>query len=321
MRVVPLLGVLMFGAAWAAHAEDDMQLLRNVGNASRQQALDGTYLHQMNGMMETFRLVRQGQGDNVREKRSSLDGPPREVVRNGGELSCYAQDKRALIACKISAMRLFPALLPDDVDDIPRSYALKRTGSDRVAQRDCQWLDLQPRDPQRYTMRMCIEPTTYLPLKVITLSPRGDAIEQFTFTEVELSGAKDKRSYRSKLPQKFTLLTGKAQAAPDPSAVQNEVTGLPLGFRLLRASERVLPGMGGKSVRHLVLSDGLVMLSVFVAPPPPENARMERVGNLHGAINMATSYQGDLQLTAVGDMPQTAMMALLKGMHFNGKGD
>ncbi|WP_233201229.1 MucB/RseB C-terminal domain-containing protein [Chromobacterium alticapitis] len=298
-----------------------MQLLRNVGNASRQQALDGTYLHQMNGMMETFHLVRQSQGDSVREKRVSLDGPPREVVRTGGELTCYAQDKRALIACRISAMRLFPALLPDDVDDIPRSYALKRTGSDRVAQRDCQWLDLQPRDPQRYTMRMCIDPATHLPLKVITLSPRGDAVEQFTFTEVELAGAKDKKAYRPKLPQKFLLLSGKAASGADPSVSQNEVTGLPQGFRLLRSSARTLPGAGGKPVRHLVLSDGLVMLSVFVEPPPPESARMERVGNLHGAINMATSYQNDMQLTAVGDMPQTAMMTLLKGMHINGKGE
>ena len=321
MRVVPLIGVLMFGAACAAHAEDDMQLLRNVGNAGRQQALDGTYLHQMNGMLETFRIVRQGQGDGVREKRASLDGPSREVVRNGGELTCFAPDKRALMACKISAMRLFPALLPDDLDDITRSYVLKRTGSDRVAKRDCQWLDLQPRDPQRYSMRMCIEPSTYLPLKVITLSPRGDSVEQFTFTEVELAGAKDKKAYKPRLAQKFLLRSAKAPVGADPSVSQNEVSGLPQGFRLLRSVQRVLPGQGGKPVRHLVLSDGLVMLSVFVEPPPPENARLERVGNLHGAINMATSYQGDMQLTAVGDMPQTAMMALLKGLHINGKND
>ncbi|WP_239690897.1 MucB/RseB C-terminal domain-containing protein [Chromobacterium sphagni] len=297
-----------------------MQLLRNVGNAGRQQALDGTYLHQMNGMLETFRIVRQGQGDGVREKRTSLDGPSREVVRKGGELTCFASDKRALMACKISAMRLFPALLPDDLDDISRSYVLRRTGTDRVAQRDCQWLDLQPRDPQRYTMRMCIEPNTYLPLKVITLSPRGDSVEQFTFTEVELAGAKDRKAYAPRLAQKFLLRPAKAPVGADPSVSQNEVSGLPQGFRLLRSVQRILPGQG-KPVRHLVFSDGLVMLSVFAEPPPPENARLERVGNLHGAINMATSYQGDMQLTAVGDMPQTAMMALLKSLHINGKND
>ncbi|AXE32930.1 transcriptional regulator [Chromobacterium phragmitis] len=321
MRVVPLIGVLMLGAACAAHAEDDMQLLRNVGNAGRQQPLDGTYLHQMNGTLETFRIVRQGQGDNVREKRTSLDGPTREVVRKGRELTCFAPDKRALMACKISAMRLFPALLPDDLEDVNRSYVLKRTGYDRVAQRDCQWLDLQPRDATRYTMRMCIDPSTYLPLKVMTLSPRGDAVEQFTFTEVQLSGIKDKRAYVSKLSKRFLLRSGASGGAAEAASQQGELSGLPQGFRVLRSVQRVLPGMGGKPVRHVVLSDGLVMLSVFVEPPPPEHARLERVGNLHGAINMATSYQGDTQLTAVGDMPQTAMMALLKGLRVNGKGD
>ncbi len=321
MHVVPLIGVLMLGAACAVHAEDDMQLLRNVGNAGRQQPLDGTYLHQMNGTLETFRIVRQGQGDNVREKRTSLDGPTREVVRKGRGLTCFAPDKRALMACKISAMRLFPALLPDDLDDITRSYVLKRTGYDRVAKRDCQWLDLQPRDAQRYTMRMCIEPATYLPLKVMTLSPRGDAVEQFTFTDVELGGAKDKRAYVSKLSQRFQLRSSASGGSEEAAAPQGELTGLPQGFRVLRSVQRVLPGQGGKPVRHMVLSDGLVMLSVFVEPPPPEHARLERVGNLHGAINMATSYQSDMQLTAVGDMPQTAMMALLKGLHVNGKGE
>ncbi|UTH73708.1 MucB/RseB C-terminal domain-containing protein [Chromobacterium sp. IIBBL 290-4] len=318
MRVVPLIGVMMLGAGAAAHAEDDVQLLRNVGNAGLQQQLDGTYLHQMNGMLETFRIVRQGQGDNVREKRTSLDGPSREVVRQGNELTCYASDKRALMACRISAMRLFPAMLPDDVEDISRSYVLKRTGHDRVAQRDCQWLDLQPRDQQRYTLRLCIEPTSYLPLKAITLTPRGDAVEQFTFTNVELVGAKDKKAYKPRLAQKMPIGQGRMMGAGADEAAQSDVTGLPQGFRLLRSAQRVLPGAGNKQVRNMVLSDGLVMLSVFAEPAPSDNAKLERAGNLHGAINMATSYQNDVRLTAVGDLPPTALIALLKGMHIKG---
>ncbi|UGA40820.1 MucB/RseB C-terminal domain-containing protein [Chromobacterium haemolyticum] len=95
--------------------------------------------------------------------------------------------------------------------------------------------------------------------------------------------------------------------------VDNDVSGLPNGFHLLRSVQRSLPGQAGKSVRHMVYSDGLVMLSLFVETQP-EGARLERSSNLHGAINMATGPQGSYQLTAVGDMPEPAMMGLLKGL-------
>nr|WP_197686878.1 MucB/RseB C-terminal domain-containing protein [Chromobacterium sp. ASV5] len=307
----------------AAHAEDDWQLLRNAAAAGRQQALNGTYLHQMNGMMETFHIVRSGQGDATREKRTSLDGLSREIVRKGNELTCYAPDKKALMAAKISAMRLFPALMPEDMSDISRSYTIKRAGADRVAQRDCNWLDVRPKDKQRYAMRMCVESLTALPLKVITLSPRGDAVEQFTFTEVALNGPKDKKAYRSRFPQKFLLrsaTTPPASAPADAAALQGEVSGMPAGFRLLRSVQRSLPGQADKTVRHLVFSDGLVMLSVFVEPVV-DGGKVERSGNLHGAINMATGPEGDYQLTAVGDMPEQAMLGMIKNLRINGKND
>ena len=59
MRVIPLISLMVVAAAPAAHAEDDWQLLRNVAAAGRQQALNGTYLHQMNGTLETFHIVRR----------------------------------------------------------------------------------------------------------------------------------------------------------------------------------------------------------------------------------------------------------------------
>jgi sigma-E factor negative regulatory protein RseB len=49
--------------------------------------LSGTYLHQMNASLETYRIVRAGSGDNIQEKRTSLDGPSREIIRKGLELS------------------------------------------------------------------------------------------------------------------------------------------------------------------------------------------------------------------------------------------
>src|SRR5437879_471096 len=145
MRTGFVAGSLLLGVALAAHAaEDDWQLLRRVGVASHQQPLVGTYFHQTQGTMETFQLVRGGTGPGVTELYQALDGPPREIMRHGNDVTIYAADKAALLAAKFSAMRLFPVVLPEDVSNIQQSYQLKRLDSDRVAQRDCVWLQLKP---------------------------------------------------------------------------------------------------------------------------------------------------------------------------------
>ncbi|WP_293764814.1 MucB/RseB C-terminal domain-containing protein [uncultured Aquitalea sp.] len=302
----------MMGAAVAAQADDDWQVVRKAAVAARQQPLSGTYLHQMNNSLETFRMVRSGAGDAVQEKRASLDGPSREIVRNGLELTCYAPDKKSLAAAKISAMRLFPALLPDDIGNIAQSYSVKKSGKDRVAQKDCNWVDLKPKDKQRFVQRMCLESATLLPLKIVTQNGTGDVIEQFTFTDIDLQSPKDKNLFKPQYKLSYVLRSASAPPLTiDPDA-QNEVTGMPAGFKLLRAVQRSLPGQPDRQVRHMVYSDGLVMLSLFIEPQG--EAKSERVVNLHGAVNMATAEQGDYQVTLVGDMPEPVMLGMIKNL-------
>ncbi|TDR79879.1 MucB/RseB C-terminal domain-containing protein [Paludibacterium purpuratum] len=304
----------------SALADDDWSLFQRVTDAGRQQSMSGTYLHQMKDTLETFHIVRLGGGSSVQERRVALDGPPREIVRNGEALTCFAPDKRSLLAAKISAMRLFPALMSDDVADISQSYTLRKLGIDRVAQRDCAWIEVRARDQQRYTERICADQTTSLPLKMMTLSPRSnDVVEQYTFTEIDLSPSRD----RSQLRPQYKLsnqLRGPVQSpsAADGPAGRSEVTGLPSGFKMIRSVQRTMPGTGNaQPVHHMVYSDGLVMLSLFVEPVPQDMpAAMRRVQsmNLHGAINMATNSQGDQMLTLVGDMPETTLASLVRGL-------
>lgn len=319
MRKLVLGSVLLAVSMLAQASDEDWQMLKRVTQAGRQQSLSGTYLHQMNGMLETFRIARAGGSGSVLERRVALDGSPREIIRNGENLTCFAPDKKSLVAAKVSAMRLFPALMSDDVADIAQSYSLRRLGSDRVAQRDCNWLELKPRDQQRYSERICADQQTALPLKVMTLTPHNEVVEQYTFTEVEFSAPHDK----SQLKPHFRLssqLRGSAPALGQAGIrARLEVSGLPAGFKLIRSVQRTLqPGAGSKPVRHMVFSDGLVMLSLFVEPLP-QDAPAVRSMNLHGAINMATASQGDQLLTLVGDMPATTLSSLVRSIHFTAK--
>ncbi len=308
-------GLAVAGLAHPVLASDeDWQLLKKAELAGGSQPLNATYLHQMNGVLETFRLVRGGPPDAIVERRSSLDGVPREVVRQGDSLTCYAQDRKALNAAKVSAMRLFPDVLSDHLDDVAQSYVIKRLGRDRVAQRDCNLVELRPRDHQRFTVRLCLDQGTALPLRMVTLSPANESIEHYTFTELELAAPRDRQQFKSsyKFSARIKGSGQQAASAPSASVASVDVTGLPQGFRMLRSVQRSLHG-SDRVVRHLVFSDGLAMLSLFVEPQAGD-ARPDRVTNLHGAISMVTVVQGGQQLTLVGDLPEASLVSVAKNL-------
>lgn len=312
-RVYFLSGCMLLAAAMAARAaDDDWGMLKKSVASARQLPLSGTYLHQMSGLLETFRLYRAGDGDGVLERRESLDGPPREIVRTGGDVVGYAPDTKSLAAARLSAMRLFPALLPDEIDGIAQSYAVRRLTGDRIAQKDCQWFELKPRDTLRYGVRLCLENATQLPLKIMTVSPKSDVVEQYMFTDVEFGAPRNravlKPHYRLSYPMR-TLAT----QVPESTAADIEVSGLPTGFRLVRAMKRSLPGQADKQVRQLIFSDGLVMLSLFVEPMMGD-PRTPRVSSLHGVISTASGHQGDMQFTLVGDLPEQGMSAVARSL-------
>ncbi|GGY06396.1 MucB/RseB C-terminal domain-containing protein [Paludibacterium paludis] len=317
MRAVLLAaGLAATGLAHSAFASDeDWQLLKKAELAGGSQPLSATYLHQMNGMLETFRLFRSGSPDAIVERRISLDGVPREVIRQGDVLTCYAQDRKALNAAKVSAMRLFPDVLSEHLDTVSQSYAVKRLGRDRVAQRDCNLLELRPRDRQRFTVRLCLDTATALPLRMVTLSPGNDTVEQYTFTELDLTPPRDRQQFKPQY-KVSARIKGAGQAAASAPAAREaamvDVQGLPPGFRMLRAVQRSLPG-SDRAVRHLVFSDGLAMLSLFIEPVQGE-AKPDRAINLHGAISMVAVSSGGQQITLVGDLPESALAAMAKNI-------
>lgn len=299
---------------------DVWQLLKRAEVAGNQQPLRGSYLHQMNNTSETFRLERAAVGDQFTERRWSLDGPPREIVRQGETITCYAHDKTALNAAKLSAMHLFPDVLSGRLDDIAQSYTLEQLGQDRVAQRDCTLLELRPKDKQRFSVRLCIEPTTALPLKMLVLGPRGETVEQYSFADLDFTALKDKGVGRDKTKPNYELEArlafhppGLPTAGTGKEASPVEVTGLPPGFRLLHSVQRTLAGQPERAVRQVVFSDGLVMLSLFIEPAR-EQLRPDKVMNLHGAINMATLTQSGQRLTLVGDLPEPMLATIIRSL-------
>ena len=80
------------------------------------------------------------------------------------------------------------------------------------------------------------------------------------------------------------------------------VAKLPNGFTLARSMKRHSP-MRNKTLRHMVYSDGLAAVSLFVEEVPDERQHrvtgMNRMGAIHAFGNVVDGHQ----ITVVGEMP------------------
>jgi sigma-E factor negative regulatory protein RseB len=308
MRSQWLVGSFLLGFALTSYAtDDDWQLLRKAGAAARQVALSGTYLHQTPGLLETFLVARSGNAELYR----AVDGPPREIVLTGSERVVYAPDRSALQRARVNAMRLFPSMLPDDISNIQQSYSIRRLDSDRVADLDCVWLLLRPKDNARYSMRLCIEPETGLPLKSVLFSPRNEEVELNSFTELDLGQLRDRSLLRPHLSGKLSERWHKLPVATVSAEAAAPVSGLPNGFRLVKAAHAAMPGDKGGEQHHYMFSDGLAMLSLFVEPSGG-GKQSERVAVLYGPVGLASRDDGDYRLTLVGDLPEQMLANLIQ---------
>ncbi|MEW9900073.1 MucB/RseB C-terminal domain-containing protein [Chitinivorax sp. PXF-14] len=283
--------------------------LRRVANAVRKHNYVGTYVYQHDGEVETFRLAHLVDGDDELEKRDSLDGPMREFVRNNDQVNCYLPDtpSNPVELRKRVSIKLFPAVLPEEPSELLNYYQFRKLDAERVAGIDSAVLLMEPKDNLRYGRKLWFDPASGLLLRFSVLNSRREPVEQFSFTQVNVGTQVERKSLKPRFANKVALkpqeLAGTDNAKADSGY---EIKPLPPGYRMVQEGRRVI-GQRNIQVAHLMLSDGLSAMSVFVEPlaNAPKSVNMMIS---HGAINIYTRFTGDSRITAVGDVPEAALL-------------
>ena len=125
----------------------------------------GVFTHKHGGRVETLRIIHRVRGRDVSERLLSLDGPGREFIREGDELTCYFPDKRmVLVERRAPDGPLLGALPPLDESD-SHVYEIRGGERERLLGRNTRVVALQPRDEFRYGYRLWIDEETSMPLK------------------------------------------------------------------------------------------------------------------------------------------------------------
>ncbi len=293
-------------AAPAAVAQDAAAWLARAAAAARNLNYIGTVVYQHGGRVETSRLVHLNEAGAEFEKLVNLDGPAREVIRGEGEVRCYYPDAKIVRIEPRTFRNAFPSLSAQQQKSLADHYELKKAETSRVAGLEAQAWVFEPRDGLRYGHKFWADAATGLLLKARIIDERAEVVEQFAFTDLAIGARVDRDMVKPSWP---TTPPDWIVRAAGPGDVELRDTGWvvgkpPPGFTKIVEGFRPLRGKRNP-VAHLVYSDGLVAVSVFIenvgSAPHPTGLSQQ------GGINIFIRQFDDFLVTALGEAPAAAV--------------
>ncbi|NYT62211.1 MucB/RseB C-terminal domain-containing protein [Alcaligenaceae bacterium] len=296
-----LLAQPVLAAPQAANVDAGAALLQKVQTAARDLDYSGVYIYQQGDMVASSRIVHIVDGTGERERIETLDGLPREFIRNNDMTQCLIPEKKLIILEHQRGDR-FPSLLLGDGKNLTANYVIKMGAvPSRIAGRSCTMVELTPKDTYRYGYRICADSKTNLLLKAQTLSNDRSVIDQISFTSVQIGD----KVVPEELATGWNTQGWKVHQAP-MSTIDLPKAGwripFPAGFQTITQVSRTL--QGGAKVSQLVASDGMVAVSVFIEPYDAADASPLSKGAMHrGAMNVFRTRIGSYWLTALGEVP------------------
>jgi len=317
-----LLAILALSVSAAAAADDARALLVRMERALSSRNYQGVFVHEHDGHSETLKVIHRSESGGFTERIVSLDGSGREVIRRDGESRAYFPDQHVvLVESGRRGGPLFPGLASLGSAAGP-IYAVTEESPTRISGREARVVVVEPRDELRYGYRVWIDEASAMPLKTQLRTAGGRVVEQLVFTELSLPARiADASLQPAVVARQYRWVRREAvngDMAGRSAAASWEAAGLPPGFRLTGSSTQTV-GDGRRTVTHLVFSDGLASVSVFVEPQPQSAAAGQAIvttttmTRLGSSSALSTEVDGH-KVTAIGEVPPETVQAITRSL-------
>jgi len=308
----PVLFTLLVLAAVDASAQEARAWLDKMNRAVEELNYQGTFVHVLEGSAETLRIIHRREDGRSSERIESLDGVGREIIRHGNQVQCILPDRRVVLLEEPKDLSPLVSALPSYSDEIEPHYALNLHAIARVANRTAQILEIKPRDAFRYGYMLWLDQETAMPLKSQLIDDQGAIVEQILFTSIDLKVEIPPQAIAATIDTTgFTTLR-----PPESSQLAADIpwraAKVPGGFRLSVATQSQIAG-SEYPVEHLVYSDGLATVSVFIEDPKTKSEVSEGVSKM-GSTNAFSLTLRGRKVTAVGEVPRQTVRTIASSL-------
>ncbi|QID19782.1 siderophore-interacting protein [Nitrogeniibacter mangrovi] len=319
-----LFAVLVVLAGWttpvvAQGSDDALGWLERMAGAARQLNYVGTFTYLSDQRFETMRIAHALRGDGEVERLETLDGSPREVIRKNGEVRCVLPGLKTVIIDRQGRRRAFPGRLPVSVGQLGEHYRFVKGAEGRVAGRMSQSVRLEPLDNLRFGHELWADLETGLLLKARVLDEKGKVVEQFVFNDVHIGGDVDAAQLQGQYDagSDWHVVNARGNEA-EVASVHWTLSEVVPGYRLVSTVRRAVTGESN-DVLHMVYSDGLAHISVFIEPASKGDEQAPATGFLTaGSIGVYARNYAGYRLTVLGEAPKEALRRVGDGMEYQG---
>lgn len=323
IAALPLAALLSLLLAAGADASQDeaRRWLERMLEAAHSLNYEGTFVYVQGQHLEAMRITHNSGAGGEQQRMFSLSGLEREVTVTNNQITCIRPASQEM-AFQSPAYRRspLPLLLPKELGKLEQQYRFELLGEDRVAGKKTRMVLIKPRDALRFGYRFWLDNETGMVLRSALIDESERVLEQLMFTELQFKAEADPKP----------PLPPPSPSAPEPAAAEGKaepvepakwtVTRLPAGFSQVMRNRFQGDTAPQHPAEHLVFTDGLATVSVFLEPLGGAEPLLEGPAHM-GAMNAFGKVIEDHQLVVVGEVPQATVALIAASVKFSKAGD
>lgn len=298
-------------AATPAFAESGQEWLGRMATALNNASYVGEFISESAGRTERLAITHRVRNGVVSERLVSLSGNGRELVRENDEVVVYLPDQRLAIIERRAGRSDLMGALPQFEGRMASWYKIDYVGREATIFGPTAVVAVQPLDGYRFGYRLWIDVDSHMPVRSDLSDGAGRVIERLRFTKLEFDDDIPDSAFEPALDRR-KLRWVRQSPQTDEEAPAWRAAQVPPGFRLSVSGMQAVAGERAP-VNHLVYSDGLASVSVFIHAPAPGQPPVQGSGRSGVASAFSTVVDGH-QVTVVGEVPPRTLKFIATGL-------
>ena len=306
---MPLVAGSLFFSANASADTSSGALLQQMNLASQSLNYELSFVSINKQGVESLRYRHVRLKNQALAQLLQLDGPRREVVQRGNEISYFEPGLDPFTLNGDYIVDSLPSLVYTDFKRLSPYYDFISVGRTRIADRLCEVIRVVARDGTRFSYIVWMDTQTRLPMRVDLLDRDGETLEQFRVVAFDVGDdvtSSMEGLAKASLPPLLSVPAGdsvKFSWAPQ---------WVPQGFVEVAGSRRTLPTIE-TPVESRLYSDGLFSFSINVnRTSATSGEQLLRTGRR----TVSTTIRDNAEITIVGELPQQTAKRIADSIQF-----